>query len=94
MVLGNKRGVFVDISGYNKAGYALNAQEFEALTKLDVAYRTLVALLYNYVPTSGHPGGSISSGRVVAHLLYSGLLYNFSNVNAIIRNLRKPSLSV
>lgn len=82
MVLGNKRGVFVDISGYNKAGYALNAQEFEALTKLDVAYRTLVALLYNYVPTSGHPGGSISSGRLVEHLLYKEMAYDLKRPHA------------
>ncbi len=28
-------------------------------------YRSLCALIYNYVPMSGHPGGSISSGRFV-----------------------------
>ena len=77
MVLGNKRAVFVDISDYGKkAGYALNAQEVSALTKLDLAYRTLVAILYNYVPTSGHPGGSISSGRIVEHLLYKEMAYD------------------
>jgi len=83
MVLGQKRGIFVDISGYSKkAGYALNAQETAALTKLDLAYRTLVALLYNYVPTSGHPGGSISCGRFVEHLLYKEMAYDLKYPNA------------
>ena len=48
------------------------------MERLDVVYRALVALLYNYVPTSGHPGGSISSGRAVSHLLYKTMLYDFS----------------
>ncbi len=77
MVLGCKRSVFVDVSDYSKkASYALNAQEIAAFTKLDLAYRTLVAILYNYVPTSGHPGGSISSGRIVEHLLYREMNYD------------------
>ena len=46
--------------------------------ELDLAYRTLCAVLYNFVPTSGHPGGSISSGRIVEGLLYEGLAYDFS----------------
>ena len=46
---------------------------FEAL---DLVYRSLVALLYNYVPTSGHPGGSISSGRFVQMLLYQTMDYD------------------
>ena len=83
MVLGQKRGIFVDISDYTKkAGYALNAQETAALTQLDLAYRTLVALLYNYVPTSGHPGGSISCGRFVEHLLYKEMAYDLKYPNA------------
>ena len=31
------------------------------LEDLDLIYRTLCGILYNFVPTSGHPGGSISS---------------------------------
>jgi len=45
---------------------------------LDLCYRTLCAILFNYVPTSGHPGGSISSGRIVSGLIYEGLDYDFS----------------
>ena len=63
----------------NHSASALSAQESAALTKLDLAYRTLVALLFNYVPTSGHPGGSISSGRIVEHLLYKEMAYDLKN---------------
>lgn len=77
VLLGQKRGVFVDVTDYSKhAPYALSAPELSALTKLDLAYRTLVAILFNYVPTSGHPGGSISSGRIVEHLLYKEMAYD------------------
>ena len=37
-----------------------------ASSRFDLVYRSLCAMLYNYVPMSGHPGGSISSGRFVA----------------------------
>lgn len=48
---------------------------FEAF---DLYYRSLCALLYNYVPLSGHPGGSISSGRFVAGLLFDALDYELA----------------
>ena len=41
-------------------------------------YRSLCTMLYNYVPMSGHPGGSISSGRMVAGLLFHSLDYDIS----------------
>ena len=45
---------------------------------LDLIYRTLCSILYNFVPTSGHPGGSISSDRIVQSLLYQIVDYDFS----------------
>ena len=42
-------------------------------------YRALCALLFNYVPTSGHPGGSVSSGRIVAGLLLDAMDYDLSD---------------
>lgn len=45
----------------------------------DLAYRTLCALLYNFAPNSGHPGGSVSSGLIAASLVYDGLDYDFSD---------------
>lgn len=46
--------------------------------ELDLIYRTLCGVLYNFVPTSGHPGGSISSGRMVSGLLFENMDYDFS----------------
>jgi len=42
-------------------------------------YRSLCAMLYNYVPMSGHPGGSISSGRLVAGIVFDALDYDPSH---------------
>jgi transketolase len=59
-------------------GPSLSAGECLAFERLDLFYRALCATLYNYVPTSGHPGGSISSGRIVAGLLFDALDYDLS----------------
>ncbi len=77
--LGKKRAAFIDVR--DVTGIRLSRQEMDFFTKLDVAYRTLVAILYNYVPTSGHPGGSISCGRFVEHLLYKEMAYELKNPN-------------
>ena len=47
--------------------------------RFDLFYRSLCAVLFNYVPTSGHPGGSISSGRIVAGLLFGALDYDLGD---------------
>ncbi len=57
----------------------LEPEELAAFTELDLIYRTLCALMYNFVPMSGHPGGSISSGRFVAALLFDAMDYDFSD---------------
>jgi len=66
-----------------RAVYEASPKPFEgdlsALEDFDLAYRTLCAVLYNYVPTSGHPGGSISSGRIVQSLLLETMDYDFSS---------------
>lgn len=46
--------------------------------KLDTIYRALCAVLFNFVPTSGHPGGSISSGRFVSSVLYNNLDFDIA----------------
>ena len=79
--LGKKRAFFVDITDELKNQKVLSAQEIASFTKLDLVYRTLVAILFNYVPTSGHPGGSISSGRFVEHLLYKEMAYELKSPN-------------
>ena len=56
----------------------LKDNELNALNKLDVMYRSLCAILYNFAQT-GHPGGSISSGKIAENLLFNQMSYNFQN---------------
>jgi len=65
------------------SGACLGPDEvLHALEGIDLVYRTLCGVLYNFVPTSGHPGGSISSGRIVEGLIYHTMDYDFSNPDA------------
>ncbi|HYK92392.1 MAG TPA: hypothetical protein VE398_26760 [Acidobacteriota bacterium] len=76
---GPRRGTYVDATealSHEKA--SLSPEELAHFETLDLSYRSLCALLYNYVPTSGHPGGSISSGRFVAAILFDALEYDFA----------------
>jgi transketolase len=56
----------------------LATDELARFESVDLLYRSLCALLYNYVPTSGHPGGSISSGRFVAGILFDAMDYELA----------------
>jgi transketolase len=74
---GPRRAVYVDIEKAAKPGEGpLSAEDLAHFETFDLVYRSLCALLYNYVPTSGHPGGSISSGRFVAGIVFDGLDYD------------------
>ena len=77
-IVPNKRGVYTEITPEVVKKYALSAADEKQLEKLDVLYRALCAVLYNFVPTSGHPGGSISSGRIVQNLLYQIMNYELA----------------
>jgi transketolase len=80
MKFGPRRGVYVDASNELKAGKPpLSVEELVQFEMFDEIYRSLCALMYNYVPMSGHPGGSISSGRFVAGILYSTMDYDVSD---------------
>jgi transketolase len=69
--------VFVDIT-QDGAPQPLSRSELAGFESFDALYRSLCAILYNYVPMSGHPGGSISSGRIVAALLFDAMDYDVS----------------
>ena len=56
----------------------LPAGENKSLEFLDLCYRTLCAVMFNHA-SSGHPGGSVSSGRFVASLLFRQMNYDISN---------------
>jgi transketolase len=57
----------------------LAPEELARFEAFDLVYRSLCALLYNYVPQSGHPGGSISSGRIVAGVLFDAMDYDLAH---------------
>ena len=56
----------------------MNEAELLAFEYFDALYRSLCAMLYNYAPLSGHPGGSISSGRFVSTLLFDAMDYDIA----------------
>ena len=77
--LTGKKNVYYKVGDILKdKTYLLDEKTKSALTSADIVYRTLCAILYNYAPLSGHPGGSISSGRIVASLVYKIMSYDFS----------------
>ncbi len=77
---GPRRGTYLDITEEMKRGKpSLSAEELQHFETLDLIYRSMCAILYNYVPLSGHPGGSISSGRIAESLLFNAMDYDFSN---------------
>jgi len=72
-----RRGTYVDITHGDGEQYAsLTHEELAPFETLDLIYRTLCGLMYNYVPMSGHPGGSISSGRFVSAILFDSMDYD------------------
>jgi transketolase len=77
---GPRRGVYIDISKELKGEKKpLSDKELQLFEHLDLIYRSLCALLFNYVPVSGHPGGSISSGRIVQGILFDAMDYDVSD---------------
>ena len=76
--LGPRRGKYYEVSDIMKEISPAKDSELKMFEKLDLIYRTLCGVLYNFVPTSGHPGGSISSGRFVQGIIYNTADYDFS----------------
>ena len=77
--LKSRRAVYVDITEEMKGNPPLPVEEVRQFENFDLIYRSLCALLFNYVPLSGHPGGSISSGRFVTNILFNTMDYDFSD---------------
>ena len=82
--LHSRRGEYYDVNDILKVEKVLTSDEIRLFEKLDLIYRTLCGILYNYVPTSGHPGGSISSGRFVQGIVYKTADYD----------IKKPTLDI
>jgi transketolase len=79
--LGPRRAVEIDSSTLLATQHEppLAKDELAAFERFDAIYRSLCALMFNYVPMSGHPGGSISSGRFVACVVFDALDHDLSN---------------
>ncbi|MBV6479839.1 MAG: Transketolase 2 [Ignavibacteria bacterium] len=73
-----RRGKYYEISEILKTGLQAEEKTVALFERADILYRTLCAVLYNFVPTSGHPGGSISSGRFVSSLIYNYLDFDIA----------------
>ena len=56
----------------------LPAKDKTSLEFLDLCYRTLCAVMFNHA-SSGHPGGSVSCGRIVESLIFNQMNYDISN---------------
>lgn len=76
---GPRRGVYINAADrLAEQGEPLDEATVQDCETFDLFYRTLCALMYNYAPLSGHPGGSISSGRFVARLLFDAMDYDLA----------------
>lgn len=78
MEFGPRRGYYFEIDSKN-AGGILDEETLSKYEDYDLLYRTLCGVLYNFVPKSGHPGGSISSGRMVSSVLFSAMDYRIDD---------------
>lgn len=75
---GPRRGVYVTIDSQTAGDPTLD-EVIALFEDYDLVYRTLCGIMFNFAPTSGHPGGSISSGRIVAGLIFNFMDYLFSD---------------
>lgn len=79
---GSRRAEFFTIDS-SSVDPTVTKKDIGLYETFDTIYRSLCAILYNYAPLSGHPGGSISSGRIVTSLLYGAMLYDMSDPDRI-----------
>ncbi len=76
---GPRRATYAEIAAPAEGHGPLAADELAHFETLDLVYRSLCAILFNYVPASGHPGGSISSGRIVEGILFDAADYDLGD---------------
>lgn len=75
---GPRRAIYIDMSEHPGVPLKVGAETIDALNRFDLWYRTLCAILFNFA-ASGHPGGSTSSGHIVASAIIESMDYNFSD---------------
>ncbi len=80
MSFGPRRAVHISVDAAQATAQApLDETEVAQFETFDLLYRSLCGILFNYVPTSGHPGGSISSGRFVEAVLFDAADYRLDD---------------
>ncbi|HEX7518046.1 MAG TPA: hypothetical protein VF345_12285 [Chthoniobacterales bacterium] len=80
MSFGPRRSVFINAADrVAEDGEPLDEAALDHCETFDLIYRTLCAVMFNYAPLSGHPGGSISSGRFVSRLLFDVMDYDLAH---------------
>lgn len=77
---GERRGIYLEIDDVYAHTQPVQDDALAALNKFDLWYRTLCSILFNFA-SSGHPGGSVSSGHMVASAIIETMDYNFSDPN-------------
>jgi transketolase len=73
---GPRRAEWIKVDG--PGDLDLPEESVRHLEAYDLVYRTLTAILFNHA-RSGHPGGSISSGRIVTGVLFDSLDYDIGD---------------
>ncbi len=85
---GERRGQYVSVIEHDVyRQFKLSESERELWDRVNLIYRTLCGILYNFVPTSGHPGGSISSGHIVQALVFHTMDYDFRDPDRLDNDL-------
>ena len=78
VAFGPRRAQWIGAASVAARADKIAADDTRPLAELDRVYRALAAILYNYGPMTGHPGGSMSSGRIAQALLFETLDFDAS----------------
>lgn len=82
--LNPRRGVYINIQDcLDEVSQDWKEPERKFWDQINLVYRTLCAVLFNFVPTSGHPGGSISSGQIVQGIIFQTMDYDFTDPDRV-----------
>ncbi|MEK7252510.1 MAG: hypothetical protein AAB198_04565 [Actinomycetota bacterium] len=74
---GPRRAVWEKVTSFDPS---VDAATIAMVERYDLVYRSVVAIMFNFTQ-SGHPGGSVSSGRIVSSLLLQTMDYDIGNPN-------------
>ncbi len=74
---GPRRAKWIEV---NEADAGLSAEALEQLTRVDLYYRSIVTIQFNF-HQSGHPGGSVSAGHIMTAALFDTMEYDMGAPN-------------